>query len=385
MAAGIERLRDANPADAEHLARELAGTGLVDARERVARIAEGAHGATPVPRAGRKRPRLTLGILALAVAASFTPPVQALAERVGELVGIGDEPTRNATGPLDEPAVVIGAGESPSGAPYEVVASSDSNIYYDEDPRTCIGLDLPEVDGTSHAGCLTHDLKRSLESSAVFPVAFLGPSELGDDQLIVDGLARADVTRVEIERVTSDGIDSYATQLYQLDGALADAIGSDEQAAFFVTFLPEELVPPLDPHAPQGSPEFAQPAPAPGTIPGDSPVIGAGLDPDAQRRIDSPVERALARMSVVAYDAEGNEVGRESLLRGPFSHAMVYSRLTGWVHGATERDRISERCYIETLRRYGEIGEIEPQLPPEFSRDLGACLRDHYGSSPDGP
>src|SRR5687768_845903 len=74
-----------------------------------------------------RRPPATViaALVALLVAAlSLTPFGHAIAERIGDLIGIGDEPTRERIDPAGEPAVVIGVGDV-SGRPFEIVASTD--------------------------------------------------------------------------------------------------------------------------------------------------------------------------------------------------------------------------------------------------------------------
>lgn len=382
----IERLRAANPVDPSSLATELRGSPLVAARGRAIAIAEGGRvdDRLVVPTASTVRARVAtaLAVIALIGAASLTPPGQALAERLGELVGIGDKPTRTQ-GLIDEPAVVIDAGESPGGTAYEVVASADMNIYRDEDPPTCIGLDLPELEGPVNAGCLTPELEASLDSVTVSPVAFLGPAELGSERLIVDGLASAEVASAEIERLADDGsIDRYPVKVSHLDDELAAKIGASSEAAFLLAFLPEELVPPPPPEGQEGEASVAIPVPAPdSTFEGGPPVIGrdpVSASPEGNEA--SPAKQALARLSLVAYDDEGQEIARERLDRGPFSDRLLYASLTDpRPDGASQ---VLEECFLEVLPQYGTLGGIRPDLPDSFGQDLNECVaaRDNFRS-----
>lgn len=346
----------------------------------LARVRTAAAGTAPRGRLLRVATPATAAILAAAMA--LTPGGRALAERIGELVGIGDEPTRNSVALIDEPAVVIGAGESPNGTAYEVVASADMNIYRDESPDTCIGIDFPGIDAPSNAGCLTGELSRSIDERVITATAFLGSTELGHERLIVDGLASPEVASAEIEWVAENGsIERHPVAVSHLTGELARDIGASREAAFLLAFLPEDLVPP-PPSATDSQPSFAVPAPAPGTIP-DSPGAGSEAGPLIGRDIppvslpgdrdDSPARAALARLSVVAYDGDGSEIARQSLARQPFSDVTLYSAENGTAADARDQ-AVVEGCFREILPRYGTPGEIAPQLPSSFGEELGDCL-----------
>jgi len=348
--------------------------------------AEFARALPTVPSRADRRRVLPLAIPAaaaiIAAVMALSPGGRALAERIAELVGIGDEPTRNATGLIDEPAIVIGAGDSPNGAAYEVVASADMNIYRAETSATCIGLDFPSSDAPSNAGCLTEDVLRALDKRVFLPTAFLGSSELGAERLIVDGLASPRVASAEVERVAADGsIARYPMEISQLTAGLANQIGASQEATFLLAFLPEDLVPP-PPARDEPGPSFAIPVPAPGTIadsPGATSEVGPVIGPDsAVPRFsggpgDSPASKALARLSVVAYDTDGNEIARRSLARDPLSDITLYTGLNARVNDARDR-AVVENCFREVLPRYGTPGEIEPQLPRSFGDDLNRCL-----------
>jgi hypothetical protein len=347
----------------------------------LARVRPAAAGAASRGRLLRVATPATAAIVAAAMA--LTPGGRALAERIGELVGIGDEPTRSSLGLIDEPAIVIGAGESPNGTAYEVVASADMNIYRDESPETCVGIDFPGSDAPSNAGCLTGELSRSIDERVITPTVFLGSAELGRERLIVDGLASPEVVSAEVERVAEDGsIERHPVAVSHLTGELAREIGASREATFLLAFLPEDLVPP-PPAATDPQPSFAIPAPAPGTIP-DSPGAGSEAGPVIGRDIPvptlpgdhggSPARAALARLSLVAYDGDGSEIARESLARQPFSEVTLYSAGSGTA--ADGRDQaVLERCFRQVLPRYGTPGEIPPQLPRSFGEELGECQK----------
>jgi hypothetical protein len=176
-------------------------------------------------------------VLALA-AASLTPPGRAVAERIGEIVGIGDEPTG-----VGGDSVVIGVGESPSGARYEIFASTKFGPGIPAEDYTCIGLNVPAPNpAIKGASCLTEDLKHQFERDVISPIAAPAPKGLGQ-ATIVQGLARGDVANVEMAHHSPRGaLTRIPVQFFPLTEALGTQIGSEESAGFFVAFVPDELL-----------------------------------------------------------------------------------------------------------------------------------------------
>jgi hypothetical protein len=183
-------------------------------------------------------------VLALA-AASLTPPGRAVAERIGEIVGIGDEPTGlpEVTHGHRE-AVVIGVGETPSGTGYEVFAHTGLAMRGDENPITCIGLNAPEEDVPGGGSCFTDDNERALERRPILPLAWYADLELGiDGAITVKGLARDDVAAVELEYEGGDGlVHAVPVEVFELNTALSKSIGSRKEGKFFIGILPESEV-----------------------------------------------------------------------------------------------------------------------------------------------
>ena len=367
----IDLLAELDPA--AEISDGLGSDALRRARERAMQLAAAKPGAAGARTPRRPTRRLVLGAATVLVAASFTPPVQAVAERLGELVGIGDEPTRSIDSGIAEPAVVIGEGNSPNGTAYEVVASADMNIYRDEQPPTCISLDLPHTDGPTNAACLSGEVTDSLERQVLRPTAYLGSTELGSDRLIVDGLARDAVASAEVQRRLDDGsIERYPAGVSHLDGELAARIGTTSTAAFIVAFLPSDLVPP--PPGELGElrgQDIPVPAPAPGDIGQKDPGYPEGMvDPRASA---SAAEAALGRLSLVAFDSAGRELARQALDSAPFADVTLYAGAEA--RGSGDRQALLDECFQEVLPKYGTPGEIKPQLPAAFGEDLNNCLQ----------
>lgn len=170
---------------------------------------------------------------------SLTPPGHSLAEAVGRLVGIGDEPTM----PPDpgEQAVVIGVGESAQRVPYEIVAKADAQ---DSGNQPCIGLEFVDIEGVGIKQCLTDDSRRVLDRDRIVPFAYGAPEEFGSDQgLIVQGLTTPEVKSVSIGFEGADGArEELTAQMSSLGGELARRIGVDDNAGFFLALLPSDIL-----------------------------------------------------------------------------------------------------------------------------------------------
>jgi hypothetical protein len=184
----------------------------------------------------------------LAVLLALTPPVQALAERLGELVGIGDDPTVEKrvshVGTAEETgAVVIGSGTSPSGAPVELVAFKvvAETGQVERVQRTCYAFDLPP-EKRSNGSCPVGTPERFADVRMIAAAQPLTP----ESQLVIQGVTSADTAQVEVSYQDSDGTISAAPTLFsKLTAPLARRIGSDERGGFFIAFLPELLPPDL--------------------------------------------------------------------------------------------------------------------------------------------
>jgi hypothetical protein len=225
-------------------------------------------------RPSRRRPRALVAALTAAVALtvlSLTPMGQAVADRLGELIGIGDEPSGSVG--FGTPAVVIGVGESPDGVAYEVVASRQS----DDPPgarETCIGLDLPRLSGIRVAQCIVGETASELQRLIVSPIVYAAPDELGPgSELVVQGLARGDVAEVAIKYPSKRGERRAPVQLAYLDHTVADLIDASERAGVFVGFVPDGVL--------------------------------SGSERQPKKLTHDSIESSLARITISARDGEG--------------------------------------------------------------------------------
>lgn len=193
------------------------------------------------------RAALATAAIALVVAATaLTPFGRAIAERVGDLVGVGDPPSREQANPVGEPWVVVGVGTY-GGERFEIVASAASPSADGAAPTPCFSVDFPESSGTVVGGCMTPELVAATERDGITASATpsVGPSAPGRPT-VVTGLAAGAASRVSIESAT--GRATQAT-LTRVPPEVREAIGLSDDLSFFVAFasvesggVPSELV-----------------------------------------------------------------------------------------------------------------------------------------------
>ncbi len=174
-----------------------------------------------------------VAVAALVVAVmSLTPFGRAVAERLGELIGIGDEPTRESITPVGEPAVVIGIGEV-SGQRYEIVASTDPAFGRNSRRAECFSLDFP-VARTVAAGCLTADLLQDVARRGVFAGAAVAGTGLPKNTILITGVTQLGAGSVVVE----SGSQTVTAAIGRLTPALAEQINSTARLSFFAAFVP---------------------------------------------------------------------------------------------------------------------------------------------------
>jgi hypothetical protein len=260
-------------------------------RDEFSRLAE-----RPAPRVGWpvRAPRLRTAALAGCVAialglASLTPPGRAVATDLGQLVGIGDEPTQGV--PEGEHAVVIGTGDTAKSYRYEVVA--ETNNGGTDRSETCVFLEFPDLQGHEAGNCLTDASRRSLPEEKIDPLVYAAEDEFRPDaELIVQGLATPDVARVLVSYPSSDGVRTEApVEMSTLDDQLSRQIGVEDQAGFFFAFLPEGVL--------QGEPD------------------------DPRTLTPCSVKASLGAVELAAFDAAGNQVATLDLGDGVDARVLL--------------------------------------------------------------
>jgi hypothetical protein len=231
------RLHDGFLEAGENVARRdealtLAGAAL---RERVAATdpVDAAASEPARQRPSRRfglRPVLLTLLLTLVVLTAATPTGRSIASDVAEFVGIGDEPTEEPV--FEEPDeavqdVVIGVGESPSGAAYEVVAEAITDA--DGRESVCFTVSFPDYEPRGSLQCLTAAADRSVGPDSLVPVSYIG----ADGSVVVAGIAGPDVASLAIS--APDGQPAEAS-LHPVAPDLAASIQTDLEAGYFVAF-----------------------------------------------------------------------------------------------------------------------------------------------------
>jgi hypothetical protein len=193
----------------------------------------------------RRLPTLSLRALAYTAAAllavtafSFTPPGRAVAGGIGDLVGIGGQPTEGS--PPDQRGVVIGTGEAPNGYSYEIVAETNGNSQQE----TCIQTEFPDATKALMAGnCLTGARGQPLSAYAKQPMVTPAPTEFGPDgEIVIQGMVPVGA-HVAIDYTKLDGTTGSAdAHIADLDQALAERIGVGDRAAYFLAILPSGIL-----------------------------------------------------------------------------------------------------------------------------------------------
>jgi hypothetical protein len=309
----------------DELGQLMAQCEIEAAQEAQARTKEEAlrrfGGAEPGPAHRPRRSRalgIAGGVLLLLVGFSFTPPGGAIAEEVGEWIGIGDEPTDSFGTPFGMDAEsedqVIGTGTTPTGVRFELAMNTTEVTEPGRrtPPFTCVYLSFPDRGVASRAAsCLTDAALRGFERGKVietFP--YLGPKALGEQSdLIVNVQGTTEVARVEVAYPDNRGEQTVAATLAQFEAAPAQSAkklaGGAEPRGLTplvsgVAFLPSTIFRQLPPN---------EQVPPLQRVPGDP---GASLDLKLDYHATS---RLLRNIRVTAYDVEGNILAEGDLMK----------------------------------------------------------------------
>jgi hypothetical protein len=193
-------------------------------REIEGRDLEAAENPRPWARAAR--------ILLVAAAVGgflLTAPGRGLADRLGELVGIGDEPTAapvftNPGMPAEQ--VVIGVGGGSEDIPgYEVIASRIEET--DGEAPLCFRVSFPELEQRGVLQCLTDAALSNLTPETMQPAAFVLK---GVDQVVVVGIVGSGVQKVLAGPAEADA------EIYRPSSDLLKPDPGGAGAGYFVAF-----------------------------------------------------------------------------------------------------------------------------------------------------
>lgn len=259
-------------------------------------------------RSTKRRPRLAAAVAAVALVAvlvAATPEGRSVASAAARLVGIGDQPSEQIHFSMDDTedaaSNVIALGETPSGVPFELAATTTYEHADEADGTTCVYMSYPtlEVPGNA-ASCLTAAALQGLNDSHLDSFAEIGPADLGSESdLLVTGAATSEVSSVGITYADGSGeehtVDATIGELTAGNSGrpnLSDAAPGGQRVQSFVGFLPSTLLGQVhkDPTADNVfEDEFRD-------------------DPDVVR-----VRHVLGTIHVTAYDADGGVVAEQSL------------------------------------------------------------------------
>jgi len=245
----------------------------------------------------------TLAGVALLVGLSFTPPGRVFAGEIGDLVGIGDEPSVEQRFENEADAVVVDAGKAPGGSDYEIVALTSFQVSIGEMPgnpvieseRTdelCFSLDIPSRGDTNGICFTSENFQEEIEERVVRGRLNPAPAVLRPEtELIVSGHASAEVADVSVTYIDEDGNEEVAPVGFgRLTTELADEIGSERIGGAFYAFLPTGLKK-LDDEPPSAAPRRFSTLPKPPRVTitalGDSGEVIARSQAD--RSVLSPV------------------------------------------------------------------------------------------------
>jgi hypothetical protein len=184
---------------------------------------------------------LAAGILALILAASFTPPGRAATEWVGDLVGVGDvggPPTRPSEvrdfGPASD-QIVLATGETADGVAFEIVAfRSDKQIVEREEQTVCVNVEFPgrqsDPAGSCYAGALRYGALCC--SGVIFKDAASSVPR-------IEGEVHPDVDRVVISYVDESGaVQSVDATVGMITPEFAERLNIDHPSGLFIASLP---------------------------------------------------------------------------------------------------------------------------------------------------
>lgn len=218
-----------------------------DAKERTKIRARqlGSDGERPGAHRHPLRQRAILGLATVGVAAFFIAPVgQSMAERVGDLIGLGanDAPTPQV---VTADSVSLGSSTGPGGTTYSVTASRAQG-----QGDVCMSLDFANekkstttcgyAPGEARYGTPTPTDQVALTSPFYYAANEFGlGGALGDSTGVVHGNAAANVESVAVTYEDESGQRvEVPTEIFSLQGDQQGSIGASQPLKAYVAFPP---------------------------------------------------------------------------------------------------------------------------------------------------
>lgn len=199
--------------------------------------------AAPAPPLHRRRLVASLVAATVALILVVTPAGAAIVDWIGDLIGIGDPPSRSEES--GEAAIVIGVGTAPLGGQFELVATGQAPGGI-EQASTCLSIDAspralsPTGEPLAAASCLTQSALADVRTDKITAAAAGAPPSLAPHgSVLVQGLVTADASSVEVDYRASDGQRrAVPAELAQLTPELASQIELSDEIGYYVAFLP---------------------------------------------------------------------------------------------------------------------------------------------------
>ena len=192
--------------------------------------------------------------LLLIVLVSLTPPGRAVADTIGRLVGIGDEPTLDQSKGQDlvaeGKAVVVAQGTIPgTSQPYEASAyAANDKAPREQAPdklNSCLNFDLPGLDSQQQVRFDSVCTDRPMPSALDVDAASDNLGRLGDAaRFSAGGLLSDDVAdvRVSYEDSAGDRV-QVPVVVARLDDSVAKQTGAPVTFGRFEAFFPDDGLP----------------------------------------------------------------------------------------------------------------------------------------------
>lgn len=264
-------------------------------------IAAARASSTPGPATKPARWRYLAALAAVGLIA-LSPLGASVASSLGDLVGIGEEPTN----PIDlgdghSEQAVVGVGEAAPGVPYELATTDgpagDNGAV---GQATCFFVSLPTLeDRTRSASCLTAAALRELEREPIGSLfAQRAPAGLGPSaDIVVTGAVADRVARLEVEYPGEEGPTSRELDLAPFEASPLVPGGVERSAdpvplSAFAAFLPFEF----DPAIPIG----------------ENSARDLQENMAAIREAGREYQRELSEITLRAYDETGAEIATAS-------------------------------------------------------------------------
>lgn len=243
-----------------HAMRQFSLPSPVEAKARaVAAAGEQAADMAKSTRVTLPRLAAALGAAALAVAfLTFTQPGRALAQHIGELVGIVEPASidQRAHLPFDPAgrAVALATGTTPDGVPFEIVAYEEKGPSPKElsellprlepgasasdrgiGPETCVGVDIRAARASAGGiNCVSEPENRTVGMDYLSPYPRREPAIA----LQMGGPTQANVARVEVTYEQGNRLTQAPTTLGVLTPEIAAEIGAEQTLGYWTAFLP---------------------------------------------------------------------------------------------------------------------------------------------------